>query len=239
MVGAEYIFGNKRFVFHQAAGSAKHSIIVPTPFSPPPILPYLYTNRLFIMPTVDIYPLTANPQVITALTDMLIEVVAGGGSVSFMHPLAPETATAFWTAALASAARGERIILGAFAPTSSIPATPTSPSAANPATSSLVGTVTLLVDCPQNQPHRAEIAKLMTRVTHRGQGIARLLMHAAETIAIDRGRTLLTLDTAVEGGAASLYEGLGYQKTGVIPDYALLPHGGLTGTIIYWKRLGQ
>jgi ribosomal protein S18 acetylase RimI-like enzyme len=79
----------------------------------------------------------------------------------------------------------------------------------------------------------------MTRMTHRGQGIARMLMQAAETIAIDRGRTLLTLDTAVEGGASTLYEGLGYQKTGVIPDYALLPHGGLTGTIIYWKRLGQ
>jgi ribosomal protein S18 acetylase RimI-like enzyme len=185
-----------------------------------PFLPYLYTNRCFIMPIVEIYPLTANPQVITALTDILIEVVAGGGSVSFMHPLAPETATAFWTTALASAARDERIILGAFA------------------SSILVGTVTLLLDCPQNQPHRAEIAKLMTRTTHRGQGIARLLMQAAETIAISRGRTLLTLDTAVEGGAASLYEGLGYQKTGVIPDYALLPHGGLTGTIIYWKRLG-
>jgi ribosomal protein S18 acetylase RimI-like enzyme len=175
--------------------------------------------------------------VITALTDILIEVVAGGGSVSFMHPLAPETATAFWATALASAARGERLSLGAFAPSSPnlASSTPTSP---NPATtSSLVGTVTLLLDCPQNQPHRAEIAKLMTRMTHRGQGIARILMHAAETIAIDRGRTLLTLDTAVEGGAASLYEGLGYQKTGVIPDYALLPHGGLTGTIIYWKRL--
>jgi ribosomal protein S18 acetylase RimI-like enzyme len=171
-------------------------------------------------PIVEIYPLTANPQVITVLTDTLIEVVSGGGSVSFMHPLAPETAIAFWTTALASAARGERIILGAF--DSSI----------------LVGTVTLLLDCPQNQPHRAEIAKLMTRMTHRGQGIARMLMQAAETIAIDRGRTLLTLDTAVEGGAATLYEGLGYQKTGVIPDYALLPHGGLTGTIIYWKRLG-
>jgi ribosomal protein S18 acetylase RimI-like enzyme len=215
----------------------------PLAIAPAPFLPYLYSNRHYIMPPiVDIYPLTANPQVITALTDILIEVVAGGGSVSFMHPLAPETATAFWTTALASAARGERVILGAFAPASPATPAPTAPDLAPTAPASaaadLVGTVTLLLDCPQNQPHRAEIAKLMTRMTHRGQGIARLLMQAAQSLAIDHGRTLLTLDTAVEGGAATLYEGLGYQKTGVIPDYALLPHGGLTGTIIYWKQLG-
>jgi ribosomal protein S18 acetylase RimI-like enzyme len=159
------------------------------------------------------------PQVVSALAGMLIEVVANGGSVSFMHPLAPQMAAAFWEGSLAAAARSERIVLGAHK------------------NGTLVGTVTLLLDCPENQPHRAEIAKLMTRVSHRGQGIARSLMMAAEQIAIDRGRTLLTLDTATDGGAAGLYEGLGFQKTGEIPGYALKPHGGLTGTIIYWKRI--
>jgi ribosomal protein S18 acetylase RimI-like enzyme len=168
----------------------------------------------------DITALTNQPEVISALTDLLIETVANGGSVSFMHPLATQTAVAFWEASLAAAARGERIVLGAHDG------------------GVLIGTVTLLLDCPPNQPHRAEIAKLMTRVSHRGQGVARSLMLAAERMAIDQGRTLLTLDTATEGGAAGLYEDLGFQKTGEIPDYALKPHGGLTGTIIYWKRIG-
>jgi ribosomal protein S18 acetylase RimI-like enzyme len=64
-------------------------------------------------------------------------------------------------------------------------------------------------------------------------------MCAAERMAIERGRTLLVLDTALEDGASKLYEGLGFQLTGIIPDYALKPHGGLTGTMIYWKRIGE
>jgi ribosomal protein S18 acetylase RimI-like enzyme len=168
----------------------------------------------------DIVVLDNRPQVITELADLLIETVANGGSVSFMHPLDPRTAMVFWEASLAAAARGERIVLGAID------------------NGVLIGTVTLLLDCPPNQPHRAEIAKLMTRVDRRGQGVAHALMLEAERIAVDRGRTLLNLDTAVEDGAARLYEKLGFQKAGVIPDYALKPHGGLTGTIIYWKRVG-
>ena len=102
----------------------------------------------------------------------------------------------------------------------------------------MVGTVTLLLDCPPNQPHRAEIAKLMTRVSHRRRGVAKALMLAAEKMAVERGRTLLVLDTATDGGAATLYEGLGFNLVGEIPDYAYKPNGGLTGTLIYWKRPG-
>jgi ribosomal protein S18 acetylase RimI-like enzyme len=87
-------------------------------------------------------------------------------------------------------------------------------------------------------PHRAEISKLMTRPSHRGRGVAGALMRAAETLAVERGRTLLVLDTATDGGAARLYEGLGFTYAGEIPDYALKPHGGLTATRIYWKRIG-
>ena len=101
----------------------------------------------------------------------------------------------------------------------------------------LAGTVTLLLDCPPNQPHRAEVAKMMTHLSHRGRGIATALMHAAEALAAQRGRTLLVLDTATEGGASSLYESLGYTHAGTVPDYALKPHGGLTGTMLYWKRI--
>lgn len=168
-----------------------------------------------------IVPLTSHPDTIAALADLIIETVAHGGSVSFMHPLSPQMASAFWTSSLAAADRGERVVLGACDG------------------AALIGTVTLLLDCPPNQPHRAEIAKMMTRVSHRRQGVARLLMREAERIAVDRGRTLLTLDTATEEGAAGLYEKLGFQRVGEIPGFALKPHGGLTGTIIYWKQIGQ
>ena len=99
----------------------------------------------------------------------------------------------------------------------------------------LVGTVTLLLDCPPNQPHRAEIAKLMTRISHRGRGVAKALIGsrarwpwrgANPPGARHRGRRR----------CFRALEGLGYTLAGVIPDYALKPHGGLTGTMIYWKR---
>lgn len=161
-----------------------------------------------------------NDRVITALADIIIEVVANGGSVSFMQPLARDVATAFWKDSLAQAATGNRVVLGAWDG------------------DALIGTVTLDLATPPNQPHRADIAKLMTRVSHRGRGIARALMIEAERIAIERARTLLVLDTAEEEGAAGLYEGLGYRRVGVIPGYALKPLGGLTGTIIYYKPIG-
>ncbi|HLX10865.1 MAG TPA: GNAT family N-acetyltransferase [Thermoanaerobaculia bacterium] len=172
------------------------------------------------MPEIAIEPLCASPSVCDGLSEILVAVVAAGGSVSFMHPLAQETAMAYWHDALAAAAREERVVLGAWAD------------------GVLAGTVTLLLACPPNQPHRAEIAKLMTRPSHRGRGLAAALMRAAEAIAVERGKTLLVLDTATDGGAAGLYEGLGYTRVGEIPDYALKPHGGLTGTLIYWKRIG-
>lgn len=154
------------------------------------------------------------------LADLLVETVAAGGSVSFMYPLSFDAAHEFWRKSLAAAARGERVVLGAWEG------------------ETLVGTVTLLLDCPPNQPHRAEIAKLMTRLDRRGNGVATRLMRAAEEMAVERGCTLLVLDTASEEGAAGLYEKLGFTLTGEIPDYALKPHGGLTGTLIYWKRVG-
>ena len=171
------------------------------------------------MSGITIAPLTDEPRIRSALSELLVETVASGGSVSFMHPLPPEVADAFWRDSLAAAARGERIVLGAFDG------------------ESLIATVTLLLGLPPNQPHRAEIAKMMTRLSHRHRGIASALMRAAEKLALERGRTLLVLDTAVDEGASGLYEGLGFNLTGIIPDYALRPHGGLTGTMIYWKRI--
>ena len=173
------------------------------------------------MTGIRIESVAASPGTCEMLADLLIETIASGGSVSFMHPLDRQTAQAFWDDALDSAARGERVVLGAWDG------------------DALVGTATLLLKLPPNQPHRAEISKLMTCVSHRGRGIATLLMQAAEACAVQRARTLLVLDTAVEDGAAALYERLGFTLTGIIPDYALKPHGGLTGTMVYWKRIGN
>jgi ribosomal protein S18 acetylase RimI-like enzyme len=156
---------------------------------------------------------------LSALVHLLIETVANGGSVSFMHPLKEEEAFEFWKNALQLAASGKRIILGAFE------------------NEKLAGTVTLLLDLPPNQPHRAEIAKMMTAVAFRGRGVARALLQEAEKLALQRGRWLITLDTAEDEGASGFYEKQGYHRTGLIPEFALKPHGGLTGTIIYWKKL--
>lgn len=172
------------------------------------------------MSDVEIRTLSASPDISEALSAMMIEVVAKNGSVSFMHPLEPERARAFWNDALASANRGERIVLGAFDG------------------SVLVGTVTLLLDCPPNQPHRAEIAKMMTRPSHRNRGIASALLREAERLAKQHRRTLLVLDTATIDGASRLYERHGFTFAGEIPDYALTPYGELTGTRLYWKRIG-
>jgi hypothetical protein len=179
------------------------------------------------MKGITIAPLKDLPHIRSALSKLLVETVAGGGSVSFMHPLPLDTADSFWRDSLASAARGERIVFGGF----------DGQEDGQENGNDLVATVTLLLALPPNQPHRAEIAKMMTRPSHRHRGIASALMRAAEQKAIEHGRTLLVLDTAVEEGASRLYEGLGFRLTGVIPDYALKPHGGLTGTMIYWKRI--
>ena len=173
------------------------------------------------MPVPDIRPLAPDPSTIDALATLLIETVAAGGSVGFMHPVAPEKARAFARTALEAAARGERIVLGAFIE------------------GALASTVTLLLALPENQPHRAEIAKMMTRPAFRGRGLARALLAEAERLAVAQGRTLLVLDTAQEDGAAGLYEKQGFVRAGAIPDFALKPQGGLTATLLYFKRLGD
>lgn len=171
------------------------------------------------MTDVAIRTLGATPEIRAQLTDLLIATVAAGGSVGFMHPLERNRAEAFWDGVLAAAERGERIVFGAFDG------------------DAVVATVTLSLDCPPNQPHRGEIAKMMTAPSHRGRGIAMVLLRAAEREAVARGRWLLVLDTASDEGAAGLYQRAGFRLAGEVPDYALKPHGGLTGTLIYWKRL--
>lgn len=171
------------------------------------------------MPGFDIRVLSPGPATEERLAEILAQTVAAGGSVHFMDPVPMDQARAYWRGALADAAAGGRILLGAFLE------------------GRLEGTVTLYLDTPPNQPFRAEIWKLMVAPVARGRGLARALMTAAEALAVERGRTLLTLDTAVEGGASELYESLGWVRSGVIPDYAFKPQGGLVGTAVYYKRI--
>lgn len=155
-----------------------------------------------------------------ALAELLIDCVEGGASVSFMHPLPVPQAMAFWRGVADSAARGERALLVV------------------EDALGIVGTVQVLLDQPDNQPHRADIAKMLVHRRARRQGLGEALMQAAEQTARECGKTLLVLDTA-SGDAERLYARLGWQRCGVIPGYALLPQGGLCDTTYFYRLLGH
>ena len=155
-----------------------------------------------------------------ALADVLIDCVDGGASVGFMLPLQPERAEAYWSGMLDSASRGERILLVA----------------EDAEAGAVVGTIQVILATPENQPHRGEIAKMLVHRRARRRGVGEALMRKAETTALDAGRTLLVLDTA-SADAGRLYDRLGWQRVGVIPDYALWPDGGLVDTILFYKDL--
>ena len=157
---------------------------------------------------------------VPALAQLLIDCVAAGASVSFMHPLGRDRAEAFWRGVTDGAARGERVLL-----------------VAEDATGAIVGTVQVVLAMPENQPHRGEIAKLLVHPRARRQGIATTLMAAADVAARAAGKTVLVLDTVTGGDAERLYPRLGWQRCGTIPDYALWPQGGLCGTTIFYKPL--
>lgn len=155
-----------------------------------------------------------------ALSDILENCVNGGASVSFMLPFGREKARAFWLRVADSVARHERIVLAAF-----------------DGEHQLQGTVQLVIDQPENQPHRADVSKLLVHERARGLGIARTLMTQLETEAVARGKSMLVLDTATGSGAETFYQRCGWHKTGVIPDYALMPDGAMTGTTVFYKAL--
>jgi GNAT superfamily N-acetyltransferase len=155
-----------------------------------------------------------------ALAQVLIDCVHGGASVSFMAPLERDKAEAFWRHVADGVADGERMLL-----------------VAEDAAATVVGTVQVVVGQPENQPHRADIAKMLVHRSARRQGIGGRLMRAAEAAARDAGRTLLVLDTATGSDAERLYQRLGWQRVGVVPGYALWPDGRPCATTYYFKAL--
>ncbi len=163
---------------------------------------------------------------LTGLTDaqmhglalVLVDCVEGGASVSFMHPLSLPKALAFWRRVARDVESGARALLVAEDDTG------------------IVGTVQLVLDQPENQPHRADISKMLVHRSARRRGIGAALMRAAEDEARRSGKSLLVLDTA-SGDAERLYARLGWTLAGIIPGYALWPQGGPCSTSIYYRKL--
>ena len=153
------------------------------------------------------------------LADILIDCVAGGASVSFMHPLSKEKALAFWRGVADGVERGERALLVVEDGTG------------------IVGTVQLILAQPENQPHRADVAKMLVHRRARRQGLGEALMKAAEMEARVCGKTLLMLDTTTGMDAQRLYSRLGWRQFGEVPGHALLAHGGLSDTAFFYRLL--
>lgn len=162
----------------------------------------------------------AEPE-IKGLSEVLIDCVEGGASVSFMLPMTRAKAEAFWRSAAASVARGERVVLAAY-----------------DEADALVGTVTVLWAQPENQPHRGDVAKMLVHRSVRGRGVGAALLAAAEASARSAGKTLLVLDTVTGSAAERLYARQGWQRCGEIPDYALWPDGRPCPTTVFYKLLG-
>jgi GNAT superfamily N-acetyltransferase len=152
------------------------------------------------------------------LADVLADCVEGGASVSFMLPFGRDDAKTFFQKVIASVARDETVLVAA------------------KLNGRIVGTVQLGLDMPPNQPHRGDIKKLLVHRAARSHGLGAALMARAEAEAKARGRTLLVLDTA-SGDAERLYVRTGWQRVGVVPDYAMWPGGGFCDTTFFWKRI--
>jgi GNAT superfamily N-acetyltransferase len=157
---------------------------------------------------------------VAGLGDVLIDCVEGGASVSFMLPMTRAKADAYWEGVAAALKRGECLVLAAF-----------------DAAGAIIGTVQVLLEQPENQPHRADVAKMLVHRRARRRGLGAQLLLAAEAAAVRAGKSLLVLDTA-SADAERLYARVGWQLVGEIPEFALWPAGGLVATKVFYKRVG-
>lgn len=162
---------------------------------------------------------TLDEALIAQLAGVLIDCVEGGASVSFMLPLTRERAVGFWRRVAHGVADGSRVLLVA------------------EDAQGICGTVQLLLDLPENQPHRADLAKMLVHRRVRRQGLGAALLRAAEAAARECGKTLLVLDAVTDGDAARMYKRLGWVRVGDIPGYALFPGGGLCSTTVFYREL--
>lgn len=155
------------------------------------------------------------------LCEILSDCVNGGASVGFMQPHAPDDAVPYWQGVAEAVEAGTTLL------------------AVARIDGKAVGTVQVGFATMPNQPHRGDLKKLLVHRSARGKGLARLLTEAIEREAAKHGRTLLVLDTATGSEAEAIYPRLGWQRAGVIPDYALWPQGGYCDTTLFYKRVGE
>jgi GNAT superfamily N-acetyltransferase len=156
---------------------------------------------------------------VEGLTEVLLDCVADGASVSFMNPLTREHARTFWQKVAAGVHDGSRALLVA------------------EDAHGICGTVQLLLSMPDNQPHRADVAKMLVHRRARQHGLGAALMRAVENVARDCNRSLLVLDTVTGSTAERLYTRLGWTRVGEIPRYALFPDGGYCSTTVFYRDL--
>jgi GNAT superfamily N-acetyltransferase len=155
------------------------------------------------------------------LADVLVDCVEGGASVSFMSPFSRDSALGFFRKVASSVAAGDTVLLAARLD------------------GKIVGTVQLGLDTPPNQPHRADVKKMLVHRCARGRGLGAALMAAVEEEARRHGRWLLVLDTVPGENGHRLYLRAGWTQSGIVPDYALFPDGRPCDTAIMWKRLDR
>lgn len=153
------------------------------------------------------------------LCSVLFDCVEGGASVGFMHPMTMDRAERFWRRVQSDVACRARAVLVA------------------QDSEGVCGTVQLVLDLPDNQPHRADVVKMLVHRRARRRGLGAALMKEVEHVAMQEGRTLLVLDAVTSGDAARLYERLGWVRVGDIPSYALMPDGAPCGTTYYYRDL--
>ncbi|MDP1702967.1 MAG: GNAT family N-acetyltransferase [Aestuariivirga sp.] len=155
---------------------------------------------------------------VPSLANILVDAVDSGAGVTFMHPLSPDVAEAYWMKQKADVASGQITVFVA------------------DKNGVIAGTVMLQRVWPPNQPHRCEVAKLLVHRDFRRRGLATLLMQALEAKAKALGFTLITFDTVAKSPAEAFYRQLGFTCAGYIPNYAYAK-GKLDGTALFYKEL--
>ncbi|MDO9416442.1 GNAT family N-acetyltransferase [Pararhizobium sp.] len=175
------------------------------------------------MPAITLHVLTEEETraALPALCQVLSDCIEGGASVGFMAPYTPDDAKPFWEGVAQAVGEAATVLLAAGVD------------------GEIMGTVQLGIKLPPNQPHRADVKKLLVHRKARGLGLARLLMEGLEAEAAKRGRHVLVLDTGTGSPAEAIYTRLGWQRVGVIPHYALMPDGSYCDSTFFYKHLGD
>jgi GNAT superfamily N-acetyltransferase len=172
------------------------------------------------MTTLHILDAQAAENAVDGLCAVLSDCINGGASLGFMLPFQPADGRDYWRGVAEAVRLGQTIL------------------AVAEIDGRVVATVQVGLASKPNQPHRGDLMKLLVHRDARGLGLSRKLMDLVEQEAARRGRSLLVLDTATGSDAEAIYPRFGWQRVGVIPDYALWPQGGFCDTTLFYKRIG-